>query len=638
MPLDNAARVALPVEDVGYLTSRAEDKLRVEFHKRDHKPSEETWRSLRALLGNLEAQARGTAAPVFALSALYCGAGKTSALAAFMDAMLECREFDHVGALILVPRLDLIAPLVAEMKLPEGWLSVLTSDASVNSLGNATDPNTARVLISTHQRLIQRFLGGKDFTSMADLYFNGAPRSVRVVDESIMPGQGLTLTARDALAVPSLLQKFSYKLANRVEDIFVNIRAHKFPEGVERITYDLPDYVSELGLDLNQAIRSVEFVGGEAGVRRLTSLWLLSGRTVTARPDGRMGTTVLDYVDTLPPDFAPALILDASGNVRGAYSAWTAGRGNLQHLPSNTQDYSPLRVHVWTRGGSKSALEEGAEDLCLGVVSTAKAIIKAAKTTPEFLFVVHNPTQLYDCEKTIRALMPTAGNFKMSFTTWGRHDSTNAYRDASHVFLVGTLFLRPSQYEALARAAAGKPSAEGYLEETTIDTVVAGEHAHMILQAALRGRARQSNGSQCKPMHLFVIAAVRTGIPASLPALFPGCRIFRWRPNQKPLEGKALEAQKVITEWLEFGGAKPGAFMPFSEVMKRVDIRVSSLFRDVVRRNRDLCEWLAALDLHEGPRKPTGKFKQGWVFQPHVGLFDGDVAVTRPTTVEAWDY
>lgn len=38
----------------------------------------------------------------------------------------------------------------------------------------------------------------------------------------------------------------------------------------------------------------------------VSSLWFLSGKTVTIRPAGKMGNTVIDYRDTLPDDLTPS--------------------------------------------------------------------------------------------------------------------------------------------------------------------------------------------------------------------------------------------------------------------------------------------------------------------------------------------
>jgi hypothetical protein len=50
---------------------------------------------------------------------------------------------------------------------------------------------------------------------------------------------------------------------------------------------------------------------------------------------------------------------------------------------------------------------------------------------------------------------------KVRFLNWGAHDATNEFGDVPYVVLAGTLFLRPSQYEAIGRAAAGFPSQQG---------------------------------------------------------------------------------------------------------------------------------------------------------------------------------
>jgi alpha-galactosidase len=49
------------------------------------------------------------------------------------------------------------------------------------------------------------------------------------------------------------------------------------------------------------------------------TVWL-SGRTVRIAKENGKVRLALDIPDTLPDDFAPALVLDASGRVRGTYT------------------------------------------------------------------------------------------------------------------------------------------------------------------------------------------------------------------------------------------------------------------------------------------------------------------------------
>ena len=85
---------------------------------------------------------------------------------------------------------------------------------------------------------------------------------------------------------------------------------------------------------------------------------MLFGKHVTVRQDGAYGNTMLDYEDTLPDDITPLLTLDASACVRTVYECWQKGRGGIKKLPSARKHYDNLDIHVWSRGGGKSAFRK----------------------------------------------------------------------------------------------------------------------------------------------------------------------------------------------------------------------------------------------------------------------------------------
>jgi hypothetical protein len=78
--------------------------------------------------------------------------------------------------------------------------------------------------------------------------------------------------------------------------------------------------------------------------------------------------------------------------------------------------------------------------------------------------------------------------------------ATNAFADVPNVILAGTLFMRDSHYTALAHLAKKRHVKTGIVPRPEVETIMRGEHAHMILQALCRGRVRKSDGAKCLPM------------------------------------------------------------------------------------------------------------------------------------------
>ena len=114
----------------------------------------------------------------------------------------------------------------------------------------------------------------------------------------------------------------------------------------------LPDLATTYGVSLSDAVNAV-YADGQKNI--VEALWGLFGRIVGVRRDDPTdnGNTLLEYVETLSPDIAPLLVLDASARVRETYRLWSQHRGGLVSLPSAKKDYSPLTVHVWNAGGGK---------------------------------------------------------------------------------------------------------------------------------------------------------------------------------------------------------------------------------------------------------------------------------------------
>ncbi len=110
------------------------------------------------------------------------------------------------------------------------------------------------------------------------------------------------------------------------------------------------------------------------------------------------------------------------------------------------------------------------------------------------------------------------------------------------------------------RLAAGRPASLGTVTDEEMQNTELGEHAHLILQALCRGAVRKSDGDKCHPAHAYVIASTRSGIPDALPKIFPDCRVERWSPMPRKLQGDAEPVFDYIQKWAS--KSKPDDTLP----------------------------------------------------------------------------
>jgi hypothetical protein len=560
------------------------------FASKGHRPSEAMWEALIDLAAALEAMALGTAAPKFFLSSLDPGVGKTQTIIHFIDTLLSSPAYDDVGVMLCVGRLSEIETLQRDIAVPADNLAVLTSNDKLNALGHAA-PNDAQVLITTQQR-IEKSLNGRSFNEASGFFYRGKPRAVRVWDESYLPGQTITLNRDDVAFLFKPLRYGFPALTEQLEAFFVGLR-----DVSDGTTMSLPDFATSVDLNDVLALFDGARDNGERKLKddqrmAISSLWYLSGKAVTIRKDGPYGNTVIDYKDTLPEDLAPMVILDASGRVRETYRDIEESRGTLVRLKSATKRYDKLTVNLWRTGGGKRAFYNNGDKLVEGI---AKAI--NTKPNERWLVVVHRPdSRVGDVVKRVNELLTVPNKGNVSFISWGQHMATNEFVDVSNVILAGTLFYRPSYYEALKRLSAGRSASAGAVTQEEIRKVMVGEHAHSILQALCRGSVRRCDGAFCQPCDAYIIASAPSGIPNALPNMFPGCQVKPWRPVERTLTGHVKAAVEFVEGWAKT--AAQTSTLPFKEVAKALGITSHSFNHDV-RSHSDFEDSIAELGVVE---------------------------------------
>lgn len=524
----------------------------------------------------LEAMAEATCEPSVHLSSLDPGVGKTTTLIEFLKCVASSDDHHDVGVLVCVSRLSEVGRLVKEAGLHEDDFAVLTADAQINDL-STTDPNQAQVLITTQQMLAKR-CAGVSFSRCRDFQYLGEPRRVRVWDETLEPGEVVSLSSDDAGSLLPVLRRVCSELADQVQAIQEQLISSE-----AGTTLHLPE------VDQGLIKQAIGLAVAEDTKRRLEALASLSGRIV--RVAGGMGRQriALDIRDALPSDLAPLLVLDASGRVRQTYSHWEKHRGGLKRLRSAPKSYDRLTISVLDQGGGKDSWHKNGDQLAMEV-----ATLIDSKPDEEWLVIHHKDARGVDPKHLICSYLQTDPS-RVQFLHWGVHQATNEFKDIQNVVLAGTLFLPESQYEGLSYAATGRPI-EDHLPRDLIADVRLGEYGHAVLQALCRASVRGSDGSRCPPCNAYIIASPKSGIRKALPEWFPGCRVKTWKPAHKKLSGKVGDAVDYIQRRLQ---EDPAAPIFFSELMEAVGIADRSNFNRTIRKQADFKAAVEALGLVE---------------------------------------
>lgn len=579
-------------KDQATITSLAIERLHEMFKAQaDHMPSRSQLDALYDVIGTLATMAVGPVERKVYLSSLDPGVGKSTAICAFVSSLVSLCSYGSTGVIICLSRLDEIRTLIDRMELPSGVYGVLTSDDELNALGvGANHVGDAQVLFTTQQRIENR-LNGRDFEGCKEFQYLGVPRSVRIWDESWLPGYPVGIGRDELAALFQPIRPVHPKLAQALEAVFHRMREQKDGTQIKLPAFDV---IAGAPMAEMTSLVTAESAAPTVPFSKLRNtvenLWRLSGKSATVRVDGQYGPTLVGYRETLPADLLPLVVTDASARVRETYAVMEQYRDCVRRLRTAAKRYSNLNVYVWSRSGSKSGWRREGRTLADGIASTANG-----KLDEEWLIVVHKPDKVIgDIQRRVRALLKGDPD-RVKFLTWGNHAATNAYSHIQNVILAGTLFNRPSYYEALGMLAASHSAEDGLYSGVRAKQIEVGESRHMILQAACRGSVRRSHDGTCAPCSLYVIASSRSQIRSELDAVFPGCQVHPWTPHKKAINGKVKEAVNYVQSRLEAGET----YISFSATRSAIGISDASNFHSDVRKHPDFKAEIARLNLIE---------------------------------------
>jgi hypothetical protein len=493
---------------------------------------------------------------------------------------------------IFLGRLDEIDKLVKEMDLDKRDFAVLTSDVEKNALGNE-NPDNARVLFTTQQMLTSR-CDGRSFKDATEFHYDGRPRVVRIWDETMLPAQAITIPQHALAETAGRVMKEHHGLGTVLNQCALDMN-----EVDDGGLFTFPDFIREYAIETGQIDHLLHDAHAEHR-KTAKDLWYLSGQSVRIRRDrGDMGSTLLDYHESLPEDLTPLAVLDASGRTKGTYQMWLKGlRDNLVFLRPAPKSYANLTVHLWNTGGGKGVFRSSKRQTLI------EGIAKTIHTKPdqEWLVCHHKQEAGFNVERELKALLADhmdLGN--IHFLSYGNHMATNEYAHVSNVILAGILYYRPSDYESLTRLSYGMGSEED-IDQDDVNTVKVGEATHLVLQAACRGSVRfcQIDGT-CKPCDIYIIAANGTGLHRAIPDLFPDCTMTDWRPVTRTLTGRTKEVYDYVLNSIASG------YISFAQVRDAIGVAPSYL-KQQIRDNEDFQEMLAQAHIVEGGTPNSRKY------------------------------
>jgi hypothetical protein len=522
-----------------------------------------------ALLRTLEDGLRSNLPGSYFLASLDPGMGKTLTVTEFLKAWKANGYSPSSSVLVCVARREEIGRYMTDAGLTKDEVAVVTSYNRNEDFedwrqrGVAEDQHqSARIMFTTHA-MVQSRTKNRGFATLREFYFEGAPRALRVWDESMVP-DAPPLIRMDDLALLAAPLRHKHPAFVKALQAF-QMAVWSAPEG-EMIT--IPTDLSVLAEAASKA---------DSGHKELLKQLAALGDQELMLLDGDNGDmNLVGAARSMANGLAPALILDASGRVRRTYDLWSEHRGQLVRLPAAHNDYRQLEVHLWQRGSGKNTLNQPGRRL-----EIADAVAKVINDDPDrdaqWLIVHYKADQ--DIFPMIQDRVEHGATERLKKLTWGRHQATNEFLHVRNVVVIGQLTYRKLDYLALACAASGlRPAELG--DDFDVDDLRWSEFQHHLLQALCRASVRKGANGIAGACRAYVIATPdRQQTEVRVRETFPGCQLHAWEPVQRGPSATVQEAMAFLRKHLPLGLMDS---VSKRQVREHLGIEAKNFGRDVV--------------------------------------------------------
>lgn len=516
------------------------------------------------LLSHFDKGLRGELTSSYYLSSIDPGIGKTESYCSFIKSCKEMGFFPEGSILVAVATLEEISSMVLRCGLAKDDYACLTGDGGINAMGRGEARiSGARVLFTT-QAMIRSRTAGKSFASTKDFHYEGAPRTLRIWDEGFVLAKGVTLSMHDLTGLSRSVRSSNPGLLACIDALATQMVVRAAGDQIA-IPCEIATLArtAECGKPLPAACK-----------KTLSDLVSVAGTVMVLRTlGGVVGSVLVGASAALPTDFAPVIILDASGRVRGTYKSHKAGIGNLVRLTSSVRDYANVCVHVCKAAVGKDAL---ADNDYRDQIYRASAKIIDSKPHERWLVISYKSCSEFDVENEIKHYVANPSNIR--FVNWGRHHGTNEFRDCKNILVIGSNLYGPDGYHALELGASGLPT-DKFASPTK--EFAGDELCNNILQAIMRGNARRGIGNIAGACEVYWFAS-RTPDPiAAVTKAFPNCDVQEWNALNRPVNNSANKVLNYIQDYFSVSGARS---LTKADVRKAIGIKSASSFSRIINK------------------------------------------------------
>lgn len=365
---------------------------------------------------------------------------------------------------------------------------------------------------------------------------------MRVWDEAYLPAEYASFDLNDLHMLPSALKGRSrdeIKLFEALQQSLATVTAG-----------DLIPIPAEIRGATDIVLSSGKKVTEQAE-RTLDALAKLAGSNAQINGSAEGGWYCIGISPPIPADIAPLFVLDASARLTRRYDDWSAYGMKIVALEPAALHYGNLAVHWWDRGCGKTAMHKPDDQR---TIMGAVADLINSKPTESFLLVMSkefcsmNRDGGHAIPDDLSSAVTNAERVKV--TTWGRHLSSNDYRDAANVVLFGSYNYGDGAYDALALAATGTMISVAKVEDRRREE--ASEFKHNVYQAICRVRCRNRIDGGCESASAYLIMTDSDRRRELLREAFPGCSISSWEPTT----GRSRTRDHVLSVLLELLSTK----------------------------------------------------------------------------------
>ena len=508
--------VRVPMAPEGSLSAETLQSIHVFLSKHGSSLSGQGLKALTALLETLETGLNGGLEPVYYLSAIDPGMGKTLSVSLFLKVWKDRGYLPTSSVLIGVSRLEEIRAYVRTSGLDQADFGVFTSDKTLNALGVPQDSLGAALILFTTQQMIESRTRNRPFSAASDFHFHEEPRTLRIWDESLVPGEpvSLSLDQLGQLATP------------------LRHRHRAFVEAVEGLQETLRGAGAGQVIEVPETLAVLQPRRPPAAIASVVkTLVKMAGRKLLLVDGGNGAKALVGSARSLPEDFAPTIILDASGRVRSTYGLWEQHRGTLRRLPAARNDYANLTIFLWQQASGKVTLENPVNR---SRIANGIAQVINYADEGEWLIVHYKGNRaIFD---DVSAMVENRPSVRLHSLTWGQHHGRNDFAHIPNVVIVGQLNYGKSAFHALGAAASGLPADQ--LADLEVGKVEWGEFQHNLLQALCRSSVRQSRSGKAGPCRAYIVTTGYAETEARVAATFPNCRLWPWPSVAGPMAGR----------------------------------------------------------------------------------------------------